>query len=84
MNEYQRGIYLEEQITDCKSANNIGGFIRFDGMVEATALSVALKRVIYKHPNLRCSLESAEFTFANENDFDFELIKCTMAISFTS
>lgn len=77
MNEYQRGIYLEEQITDCKSANNIGGFIRFDGTVEAATLTVALKRVIYKHPNLRCSLENAEFSFANENSFNFELKEVT-------
>lgn len=73
MNEYQRGIYLEEQITDCRSANNIGGVIRFDGTVDAAALTVALKRVIYKHPNLRCSLDNAEFSFADENSFTFEL-----------
>lgn len=73
MNEYQRGIYLEEQITDCRSANNIGGVIRFDGTVDATTLTVALKRVIYKHPNLRCSLDNAEFSYADENSFTFNL-----------
>ncbi len=75
MNEYQRGIYLEEKITDCKSANNIGGVIRFDGIVDAVTLTIALKRVIYKHPNLRCSLDNAEFTFEDENSFTFELIE---------
>lgn len=73
MNEYQKGIYLEEQITDCKSANNIGGVIRFDGTVDATMLAVALKRVIYKHPNLRCSLDNVEFSFEDEKNINFEL-----------
>ena len=50
MNEYQRGIYLEEKITDCKSANNIGGVIRFDGIVDAVTLTIALKRVSISIP----------------------------------
>ena len=73
MNEYQRGIYLEEQIIDCKSANNIGGVIRFDGAVDVAALTIALKRVIYKHPNLRCTLNNAEIFYADEDRFSFEL-----------
>ena len=69
MNEYQKGVFLEEQILDCKSANNIGGVVRFEERINYSEISNALKKVIMKHPNLHSSIHESELVVNDEYEF---------------